>query len=186
VHNPLFDVCGCNYSLARGLVDGAAPDGGRLLILEGDSLLPESSIRQVVGGGVENAVLVRGREWVRPGRSVVAVGRGGTVKRFLYDQAHRDAMAGAELAGGEEVIGESMQVWFLAGQSVSRLSWELASYAEEAGRNPSGATHSGVHSLNRAGLDFVPRHTARLDDWINLNTCGDLRKAEECRWLPQY
>lgn len=182
-HNRLFDACGCNYSLARALADGVAGDAGQLLIVEGDSLLPVSSIRQAVGAGAENAVLLRGRDWIHPGRSVVAVGRDGMVNRFVYDQSHRNTMGGVELSGGEDVLGESMQVWFLAGESVARLAGELALYMEEAEQNPSRATHSGVHSLSGAKLGFAPRHAVRPCDWINLNTCADRQKAEECQWL---
>lgn len=183
-HNPLFDFHGCNYSLACAADDPRADGASRLLVAEGDSLLPVGSIRQMCDTGDRTSILLRAPSHILPQKSVVAIGEGGKVRRFAYDVYHKDALRGANLQMGEQVLGESMQLWSLAGAAKQKLLAHLRQYANRAARNSGPMTDSGVYSINASHLILQAVYAKIPEEWVNLNTRQDVQKLEESPWYP--
>lgn len=183
VNNSLFAVHGCNYSLACAAAAGAFNGVKRLLIAEGDSLLPPETIHLLARAQDENAVLLRPSSFIIPSRSVIAIGRKGKVRRFAYDPEHENAFTVAALAPDEEVLGESMQLWTFSGGALADLTELLCRYAVAAERGGKPVLDSGVYSINKTGASLSPVFATAPEEWINLNTEQDRQKAEMCAWL---
>lgn len=172
---------GCNYSLACGMMDESVSGVERILIAEGDSLLDRRSIEQMVHTNSEAAVLVRPKRYVDPARSVTTVGRDNIILQYVYDTSHRGVFP--ELKRGENVIGESMQLWLFSGKALRRLRRLLKEYRMEADVTNTPMLHSGVHSINMLEEKTKPVFSEEPERWINLNTPDDLRKAGNASWL---
>lgn len=181
VENPLYDRYGCNYSLSCAIQAACIKECARLIITEGDSLLHGDSIFQIAEEEGEAASLVRSPEYVDPKRSVIAMGIEGKINRYEYDTTHSGRLTWVE--NGEEIIGESMQMWIFAGNTLRRLKEELEQYALRVKKAKEPMLHSGVYSINKLGVKIKPVFSEQPDAWINLNTPEDLRRAENTKWL---
>lgn len=184
VDNPLYAATGCNYSLARAVRSGLPDDVGRIVLIEGDSLLPAESIAQIVRSDTAASVLVRPASFVNPTRSVVALGREGKVSRFAYDPAHRDVFAADGPRDGEQVLGESMQIWSFGGVALTILKRLFLPFIE----NPESSIRAFLDrdllsALDAAGAAMRPLCAERPDEWINMNTRRDVDKAAASAWL---
>lgn len=183
VENPFYDRHGCNYSLSCAIKAPCVRACQRLIIAEGDSLLHRASILQIAGVEADAASLVRAPEYVDPTRSVVAMGTEGQINRYAYDTTHKGRLPLAE--SGEEIIGESMQMWTFAGDTLRRLKEALEEYALSAQKAETPMLHSGVYSINQLGAKIKPVFSEQPDQWINLNTQEDLKRAENAKWLTR-
>lgn len=181
VNNPDYARHGCNYSLACALGSDFIVNAGRVVIAEGDSLLHRESIKKLVFSKAEAASLIREPSYVDYSRSVMAVGTCGKISRFEYDPAHSGRPPALE--EGETVIGESMQLWSFAGAALEQLKKLLSEYREMADKSTAAFTHSGVYSINQLSIELEPVASDYQDQWINLNTQSDLRKAGEIKWI---
>lgn len=185
VENSRFDWHGCNYSLACGMAGRYASAAERVLVAEGDSLLNRDSVCQIVDTASPAASLVRPASYIDFRRSVVAVGNsvGNSEKilRYEYDKTH----TGHSIACGNEmhIIGDSMQVWSFSDGPLERLKGLLVEYRREADEGDRPMTHSGIYSINMLETGIEPVFSEHPDDWINLNTQEDLRKAGNAKWL---
>lgn len=184
VANPLYATTGCNYSLSCAAGAGELGGVDRVIVVEGDSLLPAESLGQVVRAEDRTAVLVRPVSFVNPARSVVAMGRDGKVLRFAYDSQHRDVFAFDGPRAGEEVLGESMQIWSFAGAAVEVLEKTLLGYfVDPAASILPFIDQSLLQAIDQAGVPMRPVQADRPEDWINMNTRRDVEKAEKSPWL---
>lgn len=181
--NPFYNKYGCNYSLSCAIQAPCIKECEKLIITEGDSLLHSDSIFQIVREETDAASLVRSPEYVDPTRSVIAMGIEGKINRYEYDTTHSGRLTLAK--NGEEIIGESMQMWKFAGDTLRQLKKELEEYALRAQKGEESMLHSGVYSINRLNLNIKPVFSEKPDEWINLNTQDDLRRAENAKWLTR-
>lgn len=181
VHNNNYEVYGCNYSLSCAVTSKKVNDAERIIIVEGDSLHSKELLSKVVESPLEASVLLRDKTFVDEKRSVVALGTDHKVKKFVYDMSH----AGKLNYNSEEdqVIGESMQVWSFRGDSLKRLLATLKEYYEWTPEADSEKMHSGVHSINKAQLTMEPIWAKYPEEWINMNTQEDYRKAGQTEWI---
>ena len=181
-HNPWYDKHGCNYSLSCGMeaVDNVA-EADRVVIAEGDSLLHRESFLQLCQQKAEAASLVREKSYVDEKRSVVAVGHDQKILRYEYDVSHKGEIHICKEK--EEILGESMQLWSFSKGALAVLREELKSYKRMAEEGQEAMLHSGVYSINRIGAEIEPVYSRRPEDWINLNTQQDLRKAGLTEWI---
>ena len=109
------------------------------------------------------------------------MGEKGKILRYEYDATHRGSLP--VCSDRESVIGESMQLWSFSGQPLKQLIKQLREYKGEADRSEIPFVHSGVYSINRLKIQIEPVVSEHPDDWINLNTQQDLRKAGNVKWL---
>lgn len=181
VNNPVYAWHGCNYSLSCAMESDCVINAGKVVIAEGDSLLHRESIKKLVDTKADAASLIRDPSYVDYSRSVMAVGRYGKISRFEYDTAH--CGRAPVLEEGETVIGESMQLWSFAGAPLERLKKLLSEYRKMADKSTAAFTHSGVYSINQLSAELEPVASDYQDQWINLNTQSDLRKAGEIKWI---
>lgn len=179
--NPHYNWHGCNYSLACGMGGAYIENAERVIIAEGDSLLHPGSIQQLLCQKGMAASLIRSGLYVDYTRSVVAVGTQGAILRYEYDTTHTGRSL--SMLEGEEILGDSMQLWSFSGEPLQRLKEQLREYKREADKGEAPFVHSGVYSINRIGLRIEPIHSDYPEDWINLNTQEDLRKAGNVKWL---
>ncbi|MFR8069333.1 MAG: DUF6564 domain-containing protein [Clostridium sp.] len=180
VHNSCYDKHGCNYSLACAMEAAAAKKAGRVIIAEGDSLLYRGSVRQLFCADGPAASLVREKSYADPKRSVIAVGCKNKIVRYEYDALHHGDI---RIDGSEEILGESMQLWSFSGSILEKLKDELYTYKTAADKSPKPMLHSGVYSINRINPQLEPVFSKWPDQWINLNTQEDLRKAGSAEWI---
>lgn len=181
VHNPWYQRHGCNYSLACGMEAAAKLGARRVVIAEGDSLLHRASIRQLCSESSAAASLVRGIRYADSKKSVVAIGRGQRIFRYEYDPSHEGRLDGCQ--DGETLIGESMQLWSFSGAPLEALKRALMAYKHAADGSMEPMLHSGVYSINQFREGIVPVFSDRPEDWINLNTQQELRKAGVTEWV---
>lgn len=180
IKNEKYSFHGCNYSVACGVL-ASGSDSERLLIVEGDSILHPDSFRQLTDNHVSAASLIRSCDYIIPRRSVVAVGEGGQITRYLYDQSHNGMLP--DLSENEEVLGESMQLWTFSNAAKVELCGLLQDYKSQAERSDTAMTESGVFSINMLTAPIAPILSHRPTDWINLNTRDDLEKANMQSWI---
>lgn len=181
VMNPYYNRHGCNYSLACGMASRFCQDAERVIIAEGDSMLNSSSMAQLAGSTQEAASLVRSRRYVDYTRSVIAVGEKKKILRYEYDAGHTGQPP--TYSEGESIIGDSMQAWSFAGEDLQQLRRLLREYRKRADGGEIPFVHSGVYSINMLKTKIEPVFSEHPDDWINLNTQEDLRKAVKMKWL---
>lgn len=184
VDNPLYATTGCNYSLACAIKGGLPDDIERVVVVEGDSLLPGESVEQIVRAESDSGVLIRDASFINPTRSVVALGRENKVLRFAYDPAHLDVFAADGPRNGEIVLGESMQIWSFGGPALAVLKRIMLPYIE----NPATSLrpfldHTLLSSIDDAGAAMRPVYALRPNEWINMNTRLDVEKAATAIWL---
>lgn len=181
IHNPCYSKHGCNYSLACGMEAVAAEKAGRVIIAEGDSLLHRESIQQLVSQKADAASLVREKAYVDRKRSVIAVGCKGKILRYEYDPSHTGQVSICK--GGEDILGESMQLWSFSGRPLEVLKKLMMDYKSRADKGNEPMLHSGIYSINQIEMEIEPVLSRRPEDWINLNTQDDLRKAGMAEWI---
>jgi len=181
VENPHYNYHGCNYSLACTAESNVVTDANRLIIAEGDSLLNYSSIDKVVNSEIYAASLIRSVYYIDYSRSVIAVGNDGKIMRYEYDIAHTGLPP--ILNNNEQIIGESMQLWSFSGSTLTKLKKLLRDYKYSADESNDAFMHSGVYSINQLSMDIEPINSDYPDDWINLNTIDDLKRAGKVNWL---
>ena len=174
VHNPWYDRHGCNYSLACGMEEASRMEVGRVVIAEGDSLLHRKSVQKLCQQNAIAASLVREKSYIDKKRSVVAVGCKNKILRYEYDPLHQGYIY---IGKDEEVLGESMQLWSFSGKPLEALKEELRAYKNMADQSREPMLHSGVYSINKIKVEIEPVCSPKPEDWINLNTQQDLRKA---------
>lgn len=180
VYNPWYGKHGCNYSLACGMAAAAEMGARRVVIAEGDSLLHRASVQELFLKKASAASLLREKLYVDRRRSVVAVGRKNKILRYEYDSLHSgDIYVGKD----EDILGESMQLWSFSGNPLEALKEELRVYKSMADQGREPMLHSGVYSINQIKAEIEPVYSPKPDDWINLNTQQDLRKAELTEWI---
>ena len=182
VKNDKYGFHGCNYSVACGVsVIGSESD--RAIIAEGDSLIHPESIKQIVECNEESAVLLRSPEYINPKRSVIAIGTCGKITRYAYDQSHEGNLFA--LGEGEEIIGESMQLWSFSGGALKELHALLLGYKKTADSSKTPKTESGIFSINKLQFPAMPVMSNKPNDWININTQHDLEKAKVLEWMQK-
>jgi hypothetical protein len=179
--NPQYERHGCNFSLACGINSEYVSSAEKLIIAEGDSLLRYESIKKLADIDSEAASLVRNVSYVDYFKSVVAIGTGGEISNYFYDTLHSGLPP--EMPDGEEIIGESMQLWSFSGGVLAKLKQLLREYGDSADMSQTAFTHSGVYSINQLNAPIQAVFSDYPNDWINLNTQNDLKKAEETKWL---
>lgn len=180
IYNGRYDYHGCNYSLACGILSFTKLPV-RLLIIEGDSLHNPLAVGLFNDVQTDCASLVRKKEYINLERSVIAVGADDVITKYFYNQKHKSTPP--ELTQGEEIIGESMQIWSFAGKPLGKLYNLLKEYKDEADSGDKPMTESGVYSINMLNTPIAPIFTSYPDDWINLNTQNDYSKTEGIKWL---
>ncbi|MCC8024805.1 MAG: NTP transferase domain-containing protein [Clostridium sp.] len=183
VENPYFNWHGCNYSLACGMESAFSEEAERIVIAEGDSMLNSGSIGQLLRSAANAASLVRDGEYADYTRSVIAVGEQGNILGYEYDMGHTGDLQSR--LDSRRIVGESMQLWLFAGRELRRLKELLKEYRRAAARAETPFLHSGVHSINMLKANIQPVFSDFPDDWINLNTQEDLRKAGNVKWLTR-
>ena len=183
VRNSMYDFHGCNYSVACGVLS-TVEKSGRIIIAEGDSLIHPESIRKLTDCNEESAVLVRSPEYINPKRSVTAIGIGGKITRYAYDQNHTGQLP--ELSADETIIGESMQLWSFSGAALRELSALLAEFKKTADKSKTAKTESGVYSINMMKTPAAAIMSNLPDSWLNINTGEDLEKAKGLTWIHMY
>ena len=181
VYNEFYNYHGCEYSLSCGVKSIDGLDYNRLIIAEGDSLLSSTSIKNLVTSSGDAASLVRSAAYIDYKRSVIAIGKENMISRFEYDTGHKGAPP--ILSDSEEIIGESMQLWMFSGSVFQKLKELLISYNHMANQSETPMRDSGLYSINRLGVDISPVFSDKPDEWINLNTKHDVKKAKEVLWL---
>lgn len=181
VYNPYYAFHGCNYSLACGANHAGRPD--RLIIAEGDSLLHPDLIAQVLSTEADAVSLVRPDSYLDFSRSVIAIGRSGKITRYAYNMHHTNSCP--QLADGENVMGESMQIWSFSGNVLNRLLSLLHQYSALADADVLPMTESGVYSINQLACEITPIQAALPECWFNLNTPNDFMKAGSVQWLKR-
>jgi len=182
VVNPNYNWHGCNYSLACGVTNTLLRHK-RIVIAEGDSLLGEYAIEQLLHMNVPAASLLRDRSYIDYSRSVIAVGDEQGISAYQYDSTHTGIQP--SWLGEQEILGESMQLWSFSGQALEQLKNFLNVYKTEAESGKSPFSHSGVHTINALGIPIQPVFAKYPEEWINLNTQEDLRRAERAKWLTK-
>ncbi len=180
VYNSCYDKHGCNYSLACGMESAVTKNASRVIIAEGDSLLYRESIQQLFCVNGPAASLVREKSYVDSKRSVIAVGCKKKIVRYEYDTLHHGDI---QIDSNEEILGESMQLWSFSGSILEKLKKELCTYKIAADKSSEPMLHSGVYSINRINPELEPVFSKWPDQWINLNTQEDLRKAGLAEWI---
>ncbi|HOT74536.1 MAG TPA: NTP transferase domain-containing protein [Candidatus Wallbacteria bacterium] len=181
VENDFYNYHGCEYSMAL-----SAPylkNADSAIIVEADLLMPAQYFANVINSPHENCVLLRKCE-LNPARSVAACGSKGTVRRFAYDEKHIDVFK--YIKPGEDVIGESMQMWKFGGAALKFLIEMFEDYLYniiDAGPD----TRNGLFSINRAAAEF-PLSPVIMEnaEWINLNTLEDVAKGRNASWIKKY
>lgn len=181
VSNPYYSRHGCNYSLSCAMSSPYLERAGRVIIAEGDSLLCEDSIQQLSGTDAPAASLLRDMSYIDYSKSVVAIGCSGKILRYGYDSTH--AGIRPTLEESERIMGESMQLWTFSGAPLQKLRELFRAYKEKADSSEEAFLHSGVHSINMLEAEIEPVYSNWPEEWINLNTINDLRKAEMLPWL---
>ncbi|HOD39588.1 MAG TPA: NTP transferase domain-containing protein [Candidatus Wallbacteria bacterium] len=181
VENDFYNYHGCEYSMALSAPHLKNADSA--VIVEADLLMPAQYFARVIGSPHENCVLLRNCE-LNPARSVAACGRGGSVRHFAYDENHIDVFKYIE--PGEDVIGESMQMWKFGGAALKHLIEMFEDYLYNIiGEKPD--TRNGLFSINRAAAKF-PLSPVIIEsaEWINLNTLEDVAKGRNASWIKKY
>jgi choline kinase len=181
INNQFYDYHGCNYSLSCSTDSEYMMNAQRLIIAEGDSLLHESSIAKLVNSKASRASLLRDSSFIDYTRSVIAIGKRKKITRFEYDTNHTGLPP--VLSDNENLIGESMQLWSFTSDASAGLKKLLQEYKNLAEKSKTPLTHSGVYSINKLGVSILPVFADKPDEWINLNTEQDLKKAKEVLWL---
>ena len=183
VPNEDYDFHGCNYSVACGVLHESVLHSERVLIAEGDSLLHMDNVREIVTFRGDAAALVRQGEYVDYSKSVMAIGyhTNAGITRFAYNTDHSNAPP--EMAEGEAIIGESMQLWSFSGSPLQELRSLLREYKHMADLSSTPMMESGVYSINMLTSPITPVRARKPDGWINMNTPEDLRKAGSAEWL---
>jgi CTP:molybdopterin cytidylyltransferase MocA len=181
VYNEFYDYHGCEYSLSCGVKCISGLSYNRLIIAEGDSLLSFASINNLINSSSEAASLVRSASYIDYKRSVIAIGTENMINRYEYDTGHKGVPP--ILSDCEKIIGESMQLWMFSGAVLQELTELLINYNHMANQSETPMRDSGLYSINRLGMDISPVFSDKPDEWINLNTKKDVKKAKEVLWL---
>ena len=180
VVNNRYCFHGCNYSIACGVL--ALEDNiDQLLITEGDSLLHPDSTRLLSETPDIAASLLRSPDYIDLTRSVVAIGSNELIDRYYYDRQHNGTQPGLGL--NERVLGDSMQLWLFKNDVLIRLKSLLREYKDKADNSEKPMLESGIYTINKLASPITPVFSGKPDDWINLNTYDDLRKAGNQSWL---
>ena len=151
-----------------------------MVIAEGDSLLHRASVQQLFLHKAQAASLVREKAYVDDKRSVIAIGHKHKILRYEYDTLHNGEI---HIGQNEEILGESMQLWSFSGKPLEMLKEELGAYKDMADQAEEPMLHSGVYSINQIKTELEPVFSRRPEEWINLNTQQDLRKAGLTEWI---
>jgi GTP:adenosylcobinamide-phosphate guanylyltransferase len=181
INNPQFGFHGCNYSLSCAMQSMSVINASELIIAEGDSLLYDADVTKFVRQRHRASSLVRDISYIDYSRSVIAVGRNKNINRYVYSQTHtKDIPA---LYEGEQLIGESMQLWMFCGDTLDKLKRLLLRYKAYADSGGQARTDTGVSSINRLCCKITPINADYPQEWINLNTKVDSEKARNVKWL---
>lgn len=181
IHNPYFYIHGCNYSLACAMKAESVKKAKRLIIAEGDSLLHKTNIENLIQKEYNAASLVRDVSYIDYSRSVMAIGDGKYINRYVYNQEHTPAYP--SLFMGERIIGDSMQLWLFSGNVLKKFMGLVIEYGFWVENDKIAHTDSGIYSINMLGCEISPIKAELPDAWINLNTKTDLERARGMEWL---
>lgn len=185
VKNNKYDYHGCEYSLATAanyLTSLGDYNFSNIIITEGDTILPEKSIKKIVESNTDS-VLVRNKFFIKKNRSVVLTNNKSKyyrpLSRFVYDPDHNNVYN--IITKDEKVVGESVQVWKFLGNKVSMLLELLTNYFELANKSNSPYSDSGVYNINLIISDSGIKPIFVGHKWININTIKDLKKFDKVR-----
>ncbi|GAA0082215.1 MULTISPECIES: phosphocholine cytidylyltransferase family protein [Clostridium] len=179
IYNKYYNHHGCEYSLA--LSAPALEDADKVLITEGDLLMPVEYYKTFTDDKSENAVAIRDIE-INPKRSVVAIGKNDLVEKFIYDREHIDVFRFIE--DKNMVLGESMQLWKFEGACKKLLVNLLHKFTDTISAEAN--IENGLYSINLALKTYKLKPVLITgDNWINLNTVEDVMKGRRELWLKR-
>lgn len=183
IYNQYYDFHGCEYSLSccYNLINFY----DEVFVTEGDLLLDNKNIREIINTKYESGVLVRSKENIDRYRSVVAIGdcEENIIMEFVYDQEHRDVYVFIE--NKDKIIGESCQVWKLSGKSLQSLQKNLETYFNSCS-NGKKRLESGLYSINKTVSDNPMKPVFMVNNnWLNINTYEDVLKGRGLKWLER-
>lgn len=178
VYNQYYNYHGCEYSLAVSAK--AIEEADKIVITEGDLLMPVEYYKEFIQNKYENAVAIRNAE-INPQRSVVAIGEK-LVEKFVYDKEHIDVFKFID--NKKMIIGESMQLWKFGGECKNELVKLLKKFQESISCTPN--LENGLYSINLLLQKYqLNPILIQGNNWINLNTIEDVQKGRSEIWLKK-
>lgn len=163
INNDLWDRASQDASISVSLNSIDTEDD--LLILEGDSYYDLQNLKVLIHSSGDYCVLTR--RYNEMSKSPVILNNG----KFEYDPTHRKVP--------NKLSVESMQAWKISNKVIDKFkrSYQIRDCT---------TSESGIIGLNAACDNWTPVPADNPDNWINVNTVEDLRRASEVDWTHQY